>query len=93
MILLQKRKLKKIHVLNNNKNKSLPKIIINDNFERELVLISCLYFNPKRLNKKEFDFLKPLEKKYNEFVYFELSLKWDIDQDNRSHKFEGFDET
>ena len=89
-----KKEIEKIHVLNNNKNKSLPKIIINDNFERELVLISCLYFNPKRLNKKEFDFLlKPLEKKYNEFVYFELSLKWDIDQDNRSHKFEGFDET
>ena len=51
-----KTQIEKIHVQESNgKNKSSPEIVINDNFERELVLITCLYFNPKRLNEKEYD--------------------------------------
>jgi len=87
--------IKKIHSYNNTEeNNKLLKIFTNDDFEKELILISCIYFNTSRLSKEEFNFLiSPIYEKYKESVLFELALKWDMGHKKRSIKFEGFDET
>ncbi len=87
--------IRKIHSYNNSEeNNKLLKIFPNDDFEKELILISCIYFNTSRLSDEEFNFLiSPIYKKYKELVLFELALKWDMGHKNRSIKFEGFDET
>ena len=87
--------IQKIHSNNNTKeNNKLLKIFPNDDFEKELILISCIYFNPRRLSKEEFNFLiSPIYEKYKESVLFELAVEWDMGNKNRSKMFEGFDET
>lgn len=87
--------IQKIHSNNNTEeNNKLLKIFPNDDFEKELILISCIYFNPRRLSKVEFNFLiSPIYEKYKESVLFELAVEWDMGNKNRSKMFEGFDET
>jgi len=68
--------IRKVYAFENKpENIALLKITPNNEFEKELILISCLYYNPVRINKEEFLFLdKKIKEIYKEHVLFEISL-------------------
>ena len=68
--------LQKIHSINNTpEDIKLLEIIPENEFEKELILITCLYFNPEIINQLEGLFMqKHIKEKYKELVLFEISL-------------------
>jgi len=71
--------IQKLYNPNNNNDEKSLKILPNDDFEKELIFICCLYFEYNTKNNileiKDFNFLTALAKnKYQEKVLFYLSL-------------------
>ena len=90
-----KENIRKIHAYDNKpENIASLKITPKNEFEKELILISCLYYNSARINKEEFLFLdKKIKEKYKEHVLFEISLLlYEDTYEFRWEKFQGFED-
>jgi hypothetical protein len=87
--------IRKVHAFKNKpENIALLKITPKNEFEKELILISCIYYKPARLSEEEFLFLdKRIKEKYKEQVLFEISLLlFEETCEFRWEKFQKFDD-
>ena len=92
---LAKNEINKIHINDESvENKKKLKIISQDDFEHFIILISCLFYDPSRLNNNEY---KHLIDKINELYFspkvsFEIRLNLISDFKQRWEIFKAYDE-
>jgi hypothetical protein len=72
---------------------NLLNIFPKNEFEKELILISCLYYDPEKIREEDLEVLeKNINEKYKDHVLFYLSYELFSICENRSEKFKRFDD-